>query len=37
MVHDRLLALSYHEQFVTKEIWEETKALEARRKARMII
>ncbi|KAJ3562296.1 hypothetical protein NP233_g9665 [Leucocoprinus birnbaumii] len=34
MMTARLLALSYHEKFVTKQIWEETKALEARRKAR---
>lgn len=30
----RLLALSLHEPLVTKDIWEETKTLEARRKAR---
>ncbi|KXN90462.1 Mini-chromosome maintenance complex-binding protein [Leucoagaricus sp. SymC.cos] len=35
MITARLLALSYHEPFVTTEIWEETKALEARRKARI--
>jgi len=34
-VNNRLLALSYHEKFVSKEIWEEAKALEARRKARI--
>jgi len=34
-VNNRLLALSYHEKFVTKEIWEEAKALDARIKARI--
>ena len=36
-VYYRLLALSYHERFVTKEIWEEAKALEAKRKARIVL
>lgn len=35
MMTAKLLALSYHEKIVTKDIWEETKALEARRKARL--
>lgn len=34
-VNNRLLALSYHEKLVTKEMWEEAKALETRRKARI--
>ncbi|KAF9452815.1 hypothetical protein P691DRAFT_803108 [Macrolepiota fuliginosa MF-IS2] len=34
MMTARLLALSYHESLVTKDVWEEAKALEARRKAR---